>query len=105
MRGHTPNHSTPSPPWWKPAAARHLAGAIPVPIYPPARLSQIEDHLRRYAGILSNALATILVTVPEAKALARLLKSQVPTLHAITTVVELSSTAANRIWHSAMCSN
>ena len=70
-----------------------LAGAIPVPIYPPARLSQIEDHLRRHAGILSNALATILVTVPEAKALARLLKSQVPTLHTITTVGELSSAA------------
>ncbi|MBI3344990.1 MAG: AMP-binding protein [Gammaproteobacteria bacterium] len=70
-----------------------LAGAIPVPIYPPARLSQIEDHLRRHAGILSNALATILVTVPEAKPLARLLKPQVPTLHAITTVGELSSAA------------
>ncbi len=27
-----------------------LAGGIPVPIYPPARASQIEDHLRRHAG-------------------------------------------------------
>jgi enoyl-CoA hydratase/carnithine racemase/acyl carrier protein len=32
-----------------------FAGGIPVPIYPPARLSQIEDHFRRHAGILSNA--------------------------------------------------
>ena len=26
------------------------AGGIPVPIYPPARPEQIEDHLRRHAG-------------------------------------------------------
>src|SRR5262245_55311054 len=31
------------------------AGAVPVPIYPPARLTQIEDHLRRQGGILRNA--------------------------------------------------
>ena len=31
------------------------AGAVPVPIYPPMRLSQLEEHLRRQAGILSNA--------------------------------------------------
>jgi hypothetical protein len=30
-------------------------GAIPVPIYPPMRLSQLEDHLRRQTGILRNA--------------------------------------------------
>jgi len=33
------------------------AGCIPVPLYPPARLSQLEDHLRRIAGILRNAEA------------------------------------------------
>ena len=32
-----------------------LAGAVPVPIYPPARPSQLEDHLRRHARILANA--------------------------------------------------
>ena len=31
------------------------AGGVPVPIYPPARLSQIAEHVRRHAGILSNA--------------------------------------------------
>lgn len=67
-----------------------LAGGVPVPIYPPARLSQIEDHLRRHAGILNNALASILITVPEAKAVARLLKSHVEGLHSVTTVQELS---------------
>lgn len=67
-----------------------LAGGVPVPIYPPVRVSQIEDHLRRHAGILSNALATILITVPEAKPVARLLRAQVETLRAITTAAELS---------------
>jgi 1-acyl-sn-glycerol-3-phosphate acyltransferase len=67
-----------------------LAGGIPVPIYPPVRRSQIGEHLRRHGGILSNCLATILVTVPEAKHVARFLKSQVDTLHSIVTVEELS---------------
>jgi acyl carrier protein len=67
-----------------------LAGGVPVPIYPPARPSQIEDHLRRHAGILSNALAAMLVTVPEAKAVARLLQAQVETLRAVVTADELA---------------
>jgi acyl-CoA synthetase (AMP-forming)/AMP-acid ligase II len=33
------------------------AGGIPVPVYPPFRRSQVEDHLRRQAGILKNAEA------------------------------------------------
>src|SRR5262249_57435910 len=41
------------------------AGATPVPIYPPARLAQIADHLRRQAAILRNACDPILGTVPE----------------------------------------
>ena len=34
-----------------------MAGGIPVPIYPPARPAQIEDHLRRHVGILANCRA------------------------------------------------
>ena len=41
-----------------------LAGGIPVPIYPPFRPSQFEDHMRRQAGILTNSQAVILITVP-----------------------------------------
>jgi len=67
-----------------------LAGGVPVPIYPPARPSQIEDHLRRHAGILSNALAAILITVPEAKAIAKLLRAQVASLRMVVTAEELS---------------
>ncbi|HSV78512.1 MAG TPA: AMP-binding protein [Ramlibacter sp.] len=68
-----------------------LAGGIPVPIYPPARAAQIEEHLRRHVGILTNALATALITVAQAKMLATLLKSQVPSLRVVCTVEELSS--------------
>ena len=66
-----------------------LAGGVPVPIYPPARLSQIEDHLRRHAAILNNSLACVLITIPEAKMIARLLKSQVMTLKSVVTTEEL----------------
>lgn len=69
-----------------------MAGGIPVPIYPPARLSQIEDHVRRHRGILVNCRAAILITVPEAKRLAQLLKAQAETLRTIVTVPELSQT-------------
>ncbi|HVK54248.1 MAG TPA: AMP-binding protein [Burkholderiales bacterium] len=68
-----------------------LAGAVPVPIYPPARLTQIEDHFRRHSGILSNAQAVLLVTMSEAKALAQLLSAQVETLRHVVTPRELLS--------------
>lgn len=65
------------------------AGGIPVPIYPPARLSRIEDHLLRHAGILENAQVTMLVTLPEARPVARLLKTQVAGLRSVLTPAEL----------------
>ncbi|QGM99687.1 AMP-binding protein [Methylocystis parvus] len=65
------------------------AGAAPVPIYPPMRLSQIEDHLRRQAGILDNAGARILVTMPEGLALAALLRAQVETLESVESYARL----------------
>ena len=68
-----------------------LAGCVPVPIYPPARPSQLEDHLTRHARILHNAQCSALVTVAEAKGAARLLRSHVPTLRAVKTPDELSA--------------
>ena len=67
-----------------------LAGGIPVPIYPPARLSQIEDHLRRQIRILANAGIVALITVSEAQSLARLLRAQIHSLHSVLTVEALS---------------
>jgi acyl-CoA synthetase (AMP-forming)/AMP-acid ligase II len=66
-----------------------LAGAIPVPIYPPARLSQVEDHFRRHARILENAGVVCLITFGPAKQVSRLLTSHVPGLRRIVTVPEL----------------
>ncbi|MBU1454589.1 MAG: AMP-binding protein, partial [Proteobacteria bacterium] len=63
-----------------------LAGGIPVPLYPPARPTQIEEHLRRHRGILRNAGAKILITMPEVKSIAMLLKAQVETLEVVDTV-------------------
>jgi acyl carrier protein len=67
-----------------------LAGGVPVPIYPPVRLAQLADHMRRQAGVLSSALARLLVTIPEAKPVGALLKGQVPTLRRVLTVADLA---------------
>jgi 1-acyl-sn-glycerol-3-phosphate acyltransferase len=67
-----------------------LAGAVPAPLYPPARLSQADDHLRRYSGVVANCQARVLITIPEVKPFARLLGAQAPTLREVTTVAELT---------------
>jgi acyl carrier protein len=71
-----------------------MAGGVAVPLYPPAKLAGLEDHLRRQAGILSNALADLLVAFPEVLRVARLLQAQVPSLRIVTTVSELHGTGA-----------
>ncbi len=68
-----------------------MAGGIPVPIYPPARRSQIEDHLRRHGAILRNCAAAIMIIIPEAKIFAQVLKSQAENLRHLVTVSDLSS--------------
>lgn len=70
------------------------AGAVPVPIYPPMRLSQIEDHLRRQIGILRNAGACLLITMPEGRRLAGLLRAQVESLTAVESVANLEASTA-----------
>ena len=65
------------------------AGAIPVPIYPPMRVSQIEDHLHRQANILNNAGARILVTMPEGRKSAALLRPLVESLVSIESAASL----------------
>jgi 1-acyl-sn-glycerol-3-phosphate acyltransferase len=65
------------------------AGGIPVPIYPPARPSQLEDHVRRHTSILANAQAVLLISVPEAMKVAHLLQARVPGIRAVRTPEEL----------------
>ena len=68
-----------------------MAGAVPVPLYPPLRASQLEDHLQRHAAILSNCQAKLIITFAEARAAAQLLKARVPGLRRVVGVDELSA--------------
>ncbi|MGD8910001.1 MAG: AMP-binding protein [Chromatiales bacterium] len=70
-----------------------LAGAVPVPIYPPTRPSQLEEHLRRHGRILQNAGVRLLITFPEARKVAHLLGTQVPSLQHIVDWAELDRTS------------
>lgn len=72
-----------------------LAGGVPVPIYPPVRPSQLEDHLRRHVKILTNAGAITLITVPEAQAVGRLLSSHVEGLRSVITPEALLASAGS----------
>ncbi len=74
-----------------------LAGGVPVPIYPPVRLSQIEDHMRRHVAILTNAGTSFMITVPEAKPVALLLRSQIDTLKHVVTAGELAASGARPV--------
>ena len=67
-----------------------LAGAIPVPIYPPFRPDRIADYARRQASILSNAGTRLIITFADIERLAGLLRSQVPTLSIVTTLDDLA---------------
>ena len=69
--------------------AVQMAGGVPVPIYPPARLGQLEDHVRRHAGILANARVRTLVTFAPALGVSRLLTAQVPGLASVVDVATL----------------
>lgn len=71
------------------------AGAVPVPIYPPARPSQLEEHLRRHGRILSNAGAELLITVDEARKVAHLLHAEAPHLRHVVTLAELDALSAS----------
>ncbi|HWA36631.1 MAG TPA: AMP-binding protein, partial [Burkholderiales bacterium] len=72
-----------------------IAGGIPVPLYPPARLTTIEDHMTRHVTILKSCGAAIMVTIPEAKALAWLLRAQVETLKAVLVPSDFSSASSS----------
>ncbi|WP_205944857.1 AMP-binding protein [Pelagibius litoralis] len=77
------------------------AGGVPVPIYPPMRRSQIEEHLRRQAKILQNAGASFLIVGAEAHPVAVLLRSQVTALQAIATVEELTLSTSVKLPEAA----
>ena len=65
------------------------AGAIPVPLYPPARPAQLEQHFRRIAGIVANSGARIFVTIEQAKPFAHVLQAHAEALAHVATVEEV----------------
>ena len=73
-----------------------LAGAVPVPIYPPFRADRIEEYARRQVKILRNAGARLLVTFAEAGRVAALLRPRVAPLAEVTTVDRLAAPAPER---------
>jgi 1-acyl-sn-glycerol-3-phosphate acyltransferase len=68
-----------------------LAGAVPAPMYPPPRLAQLEEHLRRYVTILRNCAAPVLITVPEGKPHAKRLRALVDSLAQVVSVEDLAA--------------
>jgi len=66
-----------------------LAGATPVPIYPPFRADRIAEYAERQSAILANAGARLLVTFREAASVAKLLRPMVPSLEAVVTAEAL----------------
>jgi fatty-acyl-CoA synthase len=70
-----------------------LAGAIPVPIYPPFRADRIEEYAARQSAILNNAGVCLLLTFRRAEAVARLLKPRVSSLAAVADGEKLIETA------------
>jgi fatty-acyl-CoA synthase len=70
-----------------------LAGAIPVPIYPPFRADRIEEYAERQSAILSNAGVCLLLTFRRAEAVAKLLKPRVRSLHLVADAEKLLAAA------------
>ncbi len=60
-----------------------LAGAIPVPVYPPFRMDKIEEYALREVKILNNAEVRILITFSKAERLGKLLQPSIPSLKAV----------------------
>ena len=66
-----------------------LAGAVPVPIYPPLRLDRLEEYALRQAGILADAGVRLLVSFDRARPVASILRTAVPSLTQVVTAEEL----------------
>jgi fatty-acyl-CoA synthase len=70
-----------------------LAGAIPVPIYPPFRADRIEEYAARQSAILNNAEVCLLLTFRRAEAVARLLEPRVKSLIGVVDAEKLLEAA------------
>jgi len=71
-----------------------LAGGVPVPMYPPARLDRLEEYAQRHAGMLQNAEARVLITFRQAERVAGALAVRVASLDGVTVVERLARPGA-----------
>ena len=70
-----------------------LAGAVPVPIYPPFRADRIEEYAARQSAILNNAEVCLLLTFRRAEAVAKLLRPHIRSLAAVADAGKLIGAA------------
>ncbi|HEX7643199.1 MAG TPA: AMP-binding protein [Burkholderiaceae bacterium] len=68
-----------------------MAGGIPVPIYPPLRADQLEDHLKRHVHILSNAQAALFIAAEAALPVAHAMQASLPALDTVVAPQRLHS--------------
>ncbi len=66
-----------------------LAGGVPVPVYPPGRIGQLEEHLLRHLAIAENCRARIMIAMPEAARFSQLLRRRAGGLRHILTPAEI----------------
>jgi 1-acyl-sn-glycerol-3-phosphate acyltransferase len=71
-----------------------IAGAVPVPIYPPVRLDRIEEYAVRQSAILADAGVGLLITIDRARPIAALLRPRVSSLRDVVTPRELRDSGA-----------
>src|SRR5260370_21135711 len=70
-----------------------LAGAVPVPIYPPFRADRIEEYAERQSAILNNAGVCMLLTFRRAEAVAKLMTPRVKSLLGVVEAEKLLEAA------------
>jgi 1-acyl-sn-glycerol-3-phosphate acyltransferase len=66
-----------------------IAGAVPVPLYPPVRRDEIPAYVRRQGAILRQAAARVVLTFPEMEKVATLIRAQVSSVGDVATVERL----------------
>src|SRR5260221_11370175 len=72
-----------------------MAGAVPVPIYPPARLDRLVEYAQRQAAILADAEVGALLTIARSRGVAAVLSASVPSLREVVTVSDLTARGAS----------
>ncbi|MEM9452563.1 MAG: AMP-binding protein [Myxococcota bacterium] len=66
-----------------------LAGAVPVPLYPPVRLDRIREYILRCAKILDNAQAQVLITFDRAARVADIARDRVEAIEHVLSIDQL----------------